>query len=284
MQDMINNYKMKNESLTAFFALIFLISVPFYILNALAYLQIVGKPEIGPLYITLLTATPITAASILTLRKTGKTGLIKLLRRIFDFKRIERKRWYLVCIFLMPLIFLLSIALINFTGSPVPSSMAPLMATPLLLIFFFVLAMGEEVGWMGYAFESMQARSSALQAAFLLGVIWAFWHVPFFIFMMPDPFVLCTRVIILIGARVLFAWTYNNTGKSVFAVILIHASDNTALMSMPKIDDLVPWGIVVHGGFVLIAVIIVTVLWGGRTLSRYRFSSRNSFNSNDNMT
>ena len=280
----MNHSNMKNESLIAFFALTFLLSVPFYILNALAYLQIVGKPEIGPLYITLLTVTPITAASMLTLRKTGKTGLIKLLKRIFDFKRIERKRWYLVCIFLMPLIFLLSIALIIYTGTPVPSSLVPLMAAPLLLIFFSVLATGEEIGWMGHAFESMQARSSALQAAILLGVIWAFWHVPFFIFIMPDPYVLCTRVIILIATRVLFAWTYNNTGKSVFAVILIHACDNTALMSMPKIDDIVPLGIVVHGGLILISAIIVTVLWGGRTLSQYRFSSRHSFNSNANMT
>ena len=71
---------MKNESLTTFFALTLLLSVPLYILNTLAYLQIVGKPEIGPLYITLLTETPITAASILTLRKTGKNGLIKLLK------------------------------------------------------------------------------------------------------------------------------------------------------------------------------------------------------------
>jgi membrane protease YdiL (CAAX protease family) len=158
------------------------------------------------------------------------------------------------------------------------------MAAPLLLIFFFVLAAGEEVGWMGYAFETMQARSSALRAAILLGIIWALWHVPFFIFMMPDPFVLCTRVIILIGVRILFAWTYNNTGKSVFAVILMHACDNTALMSMPKIDDIIPMGIVVHGSFILTSAIIVAVLWGERTLSKYRFSNRQSSNSNTNMT
>ena len=280
----MNNSNMKNQSLIAFFALTFLLSVPFYILNTLAYLQVVGKPEIGPLYITLFTATPIVAASILTFRKNGKTSLVKLLKRIFDFKRIERKRWYLVCVFLMPLISLSSILLIISTGSTVPSSLAPPMAAPLVFIFFFVLATGEEVGWMGYAFEPMQARSSALQAAISLGVIWAFWHVPFFIFMMPDPFVFCTRILILIGARILFAWTYNNTGKSVFAVILIHACDNTALVCMPKVDDIIPLGIVVHGSFTLISAIIVAVLWGDWTLSSYRFGKRQSFNSNSNMT
>ena len=43
-------------------------------------------------------------------------------------------------------------------------------------------------------------------------------------------------------------------------------------MILPEIDDIVPLGIFAHGGFVLLSAMIVTVLWGGRTLSRYRFS------------
>ena len=61
-----------NDSIAAFFALTFLLSVPFYILNALAYLNIVGEPEMGALYITLFTVTPIASASILTFRRPGR--------------------------------------------------------------------------------------------------------------------------------------------------------------------------------------------------------------------
>jgi hypothetical protein len=114
------------ESPAAFFGLTFLLSLPFYILNALAYQNVLFEPEMGALYISLFTLTPITSASILTYRRSGRDGMKKLLGRIFDFRRIERRKWYAPILFLVPL-------------------------------FFFILAAGEEVGWMGYAFEPMQS-------------------------------------------------------------------------------------------------------------------------------
>ena len=74
------------KSPVAFFVLTFLLSLPFYILNALAYLNVVFEPKMGALYISLLTLTPITSASILTFRKSGQAGVKKLLGRIFDFR------------------------------------------------------------------------------------------------------------------------------------------------------------------------------------------------------
>jgi len=231
-----------NDSPAAFFALTFLLSVPFYILNAFAYLNVVGKPEMGAVYIALFTVTPIASASILTFRRRGSRGLKELLGRIFDFKRIVRSRWYVAILLLPPLIFLLSLACMVLSGAPIPPALAPLMALPAVFPFFFLLAAGEEVGWMGYAFEPMQARGSALQAALVLGIVWALWHVPFFVFMMPDPVGLSAQVLTLVGTRVLVAWIFNNTGKSVFAAILFHAADNAKLVILPEITAITPWG------------------------------------------
>src|SRR5215207_7524402 len=50
---------------------------------------------------------------------------------------------------------------------------------PLLLIFDGPL--GEEPGWRGYALPRLQAGRSALVASLVLGVIWAFWHLPIFL-------------------------------------------------------------------------------------------------------
>ncbi len=260
------------DSLVSFFMLTFLLSMPFYILNALAYLTIVGKPEMGALYIALFTATPIASASILTFRRSGMQGLKVLLGRIIDFKRIAKRRWYIAIILLSPLIFLLSLAWIILLGMPVPPALTPLAALPAVFPFFFLLAAGEEVGWMGYAFESMQERDSAFRAALVLGIIWAFWHVPFFIFMMPDPFVLTAQFFTLIGTRVLAAWIFNNTGKSVFAVILFHAVDNTALVTFPEIKAITPWGSVMFCGLIMLAAFVVTIIWGSQSLARYRFA------------
>ncbi|MEE9598557.1 MAG: hypothetical protein V3V96_17420, partial [Acidiferrobacterales bacterium] len=82
---------MKNSP-AAFFALTFLLAAPFYILNALAYLNIVGGPGMGAIYIALFTVTPIASASILAFRERGSGGLKQLLGRVFDFKRIGDRR------------------------------------------------------------------------------------------------------------------------------------------------------------------------------------------------
>ena len=160
-----------------FFATTFVLAAPFYILNALAYLEILGGLNIAPIYIALFTITPIASASLLTFRKRGKDGLKQLIRRIFDFKRIGSYRWY-VAIFLLPLLIaLLSLGGSTLSGVDLPSGAAPLAALPLVLSFFFILAAGEEAGWMGYAFNRMQERYGALRAALGLGVVWAIWHV-----------------------------------------------------------------------------------------------------------
>ncbi|MDH3814553.1 MAG: CPBP family intramembrane metalloprotease [Acidobacteriota bacterium] len=273
VQSLMNDDAFTKESPVAFFVLTFLFALPFYILNALAYSNVLFEPEMGVLYVSLFTLTPIASASILTFRSSGWEGVKRLLGRIFDLKRIAKKKWYAAILLLMPLIFMLSLGVMVMSGAPVPAALTPVAALPAVLLFFFILAAGEEVGWMGYAFEPMQARGGALKASLVLGVIWAVWHVPFFIFMMPDPVILLAQLFTLVGARVLLAWIFNNTGKSVFATIVFHAADNAALVTMPEIQAISPWGAVVHCGFVLVAASVVTLLWGPRTLGRFRFAS-----------
>lgn len=260
----------------AFFALTFLLSLPFYILQALAHQHILGKPEIGPVYAALFTCTPLVSAVILVFRDRGGREVKQLFRRIFDFTRITNRRWYVPVLLLAPLIFLLPIGGIFLTGMQLTPPMAPLVALPAVFLFFFLLATGEEVGWMGYAFEPMQTRMGALRAALVLGVIWALWHVPFFVFFMPEPIVAGSQFLMLVGNRVLVAWVFNNTGKSVFAAILFHAMDNTALVSLPDVNAIKPWGTVTLCGLTLVAAVAVTLLWGPETLARYRYTNRAS--------
>ena len=108
-----------------FFALTFLLSLPLYVLNALAYLEVVFQPEMGALYLSLLTMTPIAAASILTFRQSGWDGSKKLFRRIFDCRRITKKKWYAAILMSMPLIFLLSLGVMISSGAEIPSPSVP---------------------------------------------------------------------------------------------------------------------------------------------------------------
>ena len=257
----------------AFFVLTFLLSAPFYILHALAHRNVVFGPEMGPLYISLFTFTPILSASILTFRRSGWDGVKQLLGRTFDFAKITRRRWCVPILLLWPSILLLSLGVMVLLGEPIPAALAPAVALPATLVFFFILATGEEVGWMGYAFEPMQARAGALGASLALGLVWALWHVPFFVFVMPDAVRHVAQLLMLVATRVLVAWIFNNTAQSVFAVILFHAADNTALVTLPEVQAISPWGALVTCGFVLSAAVLMTVLWGPETLSRFRLGS-----------
>ena len=258
----------------AFFATTFVLAAPFYILNALAYLEILGGPNIAPIYIALFTITPIASASLLTFRKRGKDGLKQLLRRIFDLERIGGYRWYGATLLLPLLIALLSLGGSTLFGVELPSSAAPLATLPLVLSFFFVLAAGEETGWMGYAFDPMQARYGALRAGLGLGVVWAIWHVPFFVFMMPEAIVFTAQVVTLVSTRVLIAWVYNNSGRSVFAATLFHAAGNALMITLPDTSATGALGPAISCGLVLSAAIVVTLLWGPQTLARYRFGNQ----------
>ncbi len=252
----------------------FVLATPFYILNALAYLEILGEPRIAPIYIAVFTVTPIASASLLTFRQRGKAGLKKLLWRILDFKRIGDYRWY-AAIFLLPaVIALLSLGGSILSGVDLPPGTAPLVALPLVLSLFFVLAAGEEVGWMGYAFDPMQARYGALQAALGLGVVWAIWHVPFFVFMMPEAIVFTAQLVTLASTRVLIAWVYNNSRRSVFAATLFHAAGNALIITLPETSTTGVLGPAISCVLVLSAAIVVTYLWGPRTLARYRFGNQ----------
>lgn len=258
------------RSPAGFFALTFLLSAPLYVLNALAFQELLWSPRLGALYITLLTFTPAAAAALLTWRAHGTSALKVLLLRVFDYQRIRRRWWYLPTLLVGPVIFAMSVGWIVLTDTPVPPPMVPLVALPVVFTFVFLLAAGEEAGWMGYAFEPLEARCGALRAALGLGVIWAIWHIPFFVFLFPNSTVFGAELLTLITARILLVWLFINTGKSVFVATLYHAADNTAFMILPDIKSIVPTGSVVHCVITIALALIVILLWNLISTKRLR--------------
>jgi hypothetical protein len=78
-----------------------------------------------------------------------------------------------------------------------------------------------------------------------------------------------------VGFRVLFVWLYNNTGKSVFACILVHAIANTSRSVFPggrSAYELA--GGTIGYSLTTITVVIVVFLWGAETLTRLRYARR----------
>ena len=135
----------------------------------------------------------------------------------------------------MPAIFLLTYGVTRLTGLPLPDKpYVPLLVTPLLFVLFFVLAAGEEVGWTGYATDPMQERWSALTTSIILGSVGTAWHFVPLILMGRTPTWIAWWTLGAVALRTLTVWLYNNTGRSLFAVVVFHATFNVGFAVFPN--------------------------------------------------
>ncbi len=162
----------RRKSPLRFFVLVFGLSTPFYLAGALTKLQLLpGLPASA-----LAVVCPAMAASILSYREDKSAGVMELLKRSFDYRRIKAKVWYAPILLLMSGATVLTYGLMRVMGLPLPVLRFPVLAAPIMFVAFFMGALGEELGWSRYVIDLMQARWKALQAGILLGLVWAVWH------------------------------------------------------------------------------------------------------------
>ena len=252
-----------NRSPLKFFLLTYALATPLWVIGF--FVEVPGLPKNSHITDFGLAFCPLIAASILVYREEGGGGGVRrLLSRVFDHRRIRKKIWYVPIFFLMPLLYLLTYWGMRLMGLQIPGQTASFVMIPLLFVLYFALATGEEVGWMGYAVDPLQERWSALTSAIILGVVSGIAHVPSLV---QEDFSLTYIAVGLpltaIGLRILFVWIYNSTGRSLFAVIVFHAMANVRSAFISTVAGI---------PLIAITVVIVTFLWGSKTLARYRYA------------
>ena len=163
------NYSSPKASPLKFFLLVYGLSVPLWILETM--IDVKGLPLNIPVTDIVAAFTPFVSACILVNKEEGHAGIRTLFKRIFDYSRITNKIWYVPNILLPLLLYFLIYLIIHFAGLPLPSKFQLVISTiPVLFIFFFLGAIAEEVGYMGYAIEPMQKKFSILSASILMGI------------------------------------------------------------------------------------------------------------------
>lgn len=260
------------KSPLAFFILVYALTIPFWILSTVMSAE--GLPDNLPITDVGATFVPLIAAVILIYREEKFDGVKRLLGRTLDYRRIKSKAWYIPTIFLMPLLDFLTYFIMRGIGLPIPVTWHIPATAPLIFLAFFFAAAGEELGYTGYAIDPMQDRWGALKACIIMGVIHAIWHYPSMIALGQTLPLMAWGTLFTIGIRILIVWLYNNTGKSVFVAILLHAIGNTARSIFPGGRPAFELGDAAVGySIVVVASIIVVLLWGPKTLARNRFGS-----------
>lgn len=216
-----------------FFALVFALSLPFWLAGAVADRFLPDGLALNLPFAALMFVCPALAASILVYGESGWAGVKQLLARAFDHQRIKSKAWYLPVFLLMPAIAGLSYSLRQITGAALPPWQVPDDTLLFAFALFVFAAAGEELGWQGYAFELLRAKWGTLGAGVILGVVWAVWHIVPYAQAGNTVGWIVWQCVFTVMARVMIIWLYTNTGQSVLGAIIFHAMINVSTVALP---------------------------------------------------
>ena len=245
-----------------FFMLTFTLAVPFWVLGAIVNANLLPRLPIAAFDFL----CPGLAAFILIYREDGHAAAVALLKRSFDFKRVRVKAWYAPTLLLMPLIMAVSFGVMRLTGVAVPIARISPVRALLLCIVFFVAALGEELGWTGYATDRLQKRRNALQTGLIVGSVWAMCHfVPLFQANRSITWI-AWWTLFTVAARIIIVWLNNNTNMSIFIAALFHMTINVTWQLFPVNSSY--YDPRITGLITALVAAVVVLVWGPRTLTR----------------
>jgi len=171
---------------------------------------------------TVIMYSPFLTGVLVTAIAEGRDGLKTFFSRMVRWR--VGIQWYAVALFLPVVLRLAAAGLTVAAGAAVPANIQLPAWTDLLASFlfpaFFLIALGEEPGFRGFALPRLLVGRSALSASLILGVLHAIWHLPLFVFNSDPPLI----AVIVIAGAVLNTWLFLHTNGSVLLAMLLHAS------------------------------------------------------------
>ena len=137
-------------------------------------------------------------------------------------------------------------------------------------LIVFVLVVGEEIGWRGYALPKLLQHWSPWAASTMVGTLWAFWHLPlFYIDTMPQygtPVIAFT--IYTISLSVILTHLVSHNQGSVLLATLFHGSVNTlGFVNTAASPTLRGWSNALCYGLVAISIVVWT--WQFKSKSQH---------------
>jgi len=218
---------------------------------------------------------PTISAVLLIGLSEGRDGVKSFLKKVLHWR--VGFQWYLVVLFSVATIAYLAIGIGMMFGIAAPELSLPnglprgaligFMPIIFLINIFVGGPLAEDIGWRGYILPKMRERMSALNASLIIGVVWAVWHLPYFIFpawrsaVGNVPFI--WFMLLTTSWSVLFAWVYVNT-ESILMPVLFHAAINTTLGTLGVLGqnngNLIP--LILNTALTWLAVGIVVAVCG----------------------
>jgi membrane protease YdiL (CAAX protease family) len=227
-------------------------------------------PAVAFILVLLGSLVPSTIAIVLVAILHGNRGVRSLLGRLVKWR--VGFRWYAV-VLILPLLAPLGLGVSILLGGRAPTVDSSVIAVLVGFVFsiFPGSALGEELGWRGFALPHLQDGHSALAAALIVGPLWGCYHLPLWLTGNEShPIILFPAFVLsAIALSVLLAWIYNSTAGSLLLVVLFHATANlpvTFLIAPLGIDMIQPF--LIFTALLIVAAAAVVGFAGTADLSR----------------
>jgi membrane protease YdiL (CAAX protease family) len=204
----------------------------------------------NPLYI-LMAYSPGIAGAFLVWRHYGLKGLGSFFRRLTLWRM--PLVWWLYLIVGIPIIAYLAAALNGTISDPFPFS-PWYQVFPALAQSFFLLGTMEEFGWRGIAQPLLQRRLAPFWAGLIVGIIWATWHLPVFLFgggVQYGTWAVVPFFGGVIALSIILTPMFNSSRGSLLIAYLYHFQ-----VMNPIFPDTQPWDNLLFG----IAAVIIVIL------------------------
>ena len=245
---------MKTKTLTSFLAITFGLSWGIAALLIFFTDQMVAVfGEItnrNPLFI-LMAYSPGIAGVIVVWRHYGLKGLGSFFRRLTLVQM--PLVWWLYLILGIPVIAYLAAALNGTLSDPFPFS-PWYQVFPALVQGLFLLGTMEEFGWRGLAQPLLQRKMAPFWAGLVVGIIWATWHLPAFLFGEGVQYSAWPIVPFyggVIALSIIITPMFNSSRGSLLIAYLYHFQ-----MMNPIFPDAQPWDNLLFGIAALVIVIL----------------------------
>ena len=99
-----------------------------------------------------------------------------------------------------------------------------------VLVVLLLAASFEELGWPGYAFDSLLEQKNIFQATLIFSILWSLWHFPLIFvhgsyqweILQENPFFALNFFVSIIPMGFIISWICLKNRKSILATILFH--------------------------------------------------------------
>ena len=193
-----------------------------------------NNPSLYMLFMLPGLMAPFLVSMVMVMASGDRSLKREFVNRLYSLNRIDPRNvpaFFLV----MPLAVIASIAIsLPFGGSTAQFHLAEefSFSTGMVPVFLllFLAASFEELGWRGYAFDSLQTRLGTFRATLLFGVLWSLWHLPLlfvkdsyqYVILQESVWYALNFFIGIVPLGVIITWICMKNGKSVAWTILFH--------------------------------------------------------------